>query len=179
MVLTGQQIRAARAILRLKAIELAEKAGVGLSTVQRAEAVDGPAPMIRANMDVIRRTLEACGIEFLPEDGGGGGVRLRLPGGAPAPAYDPPPPAAPQAPPAPPPADVAPIAEPTADNILTRLRAACAGNQRAFARKHDIVPSILSEVLSGRRDIPPSIMKALGVVERKTYPAATDKPGKR
>ena len=52
MVLTGEQIRAARAILRWKAVELAEKAGVGLSTVQRAEQADGPAAMMRANMSV-------------------------------------------------------------------------------------------------------------------------------
>ena len=77
MVLTGEQIRAARAVLRWKAIDLAEKAGVGLSTVQRAESVDGPAPMMRANMEAVRRALEAGGIEFIPENGGGAGVRLR------------------------------------------------------------------------------------------------------
>jgi len=77
MVLTGEQIRAARAILQWKAIELAEKAGVGLSTVQRAEGVNGPVPMMRANMEAIRRTLETGGIEFIPENGGGAGVRLK------------------------------------------------------------------------------------------------------
>jgi len=77
MVLTGEQIRAARAILQWKAIELAEKAGVGLSTVQRAEGVNGPVPMMRANMEAIRRTLETGGIEFIEENGGGSGVRLK------------------------------------------------------------------------------------------------------
>ena len=83
MVLTGEQIRAARAVLRWRAIELAEKAGVGLSTVQRAEQGDGPVTMIRANADAIRRALEAAGIEFIPENGGGAGVRLKQtrPGG--------------------------------------------------------------------------------------------------
>jgi hypothetical protein len=180
MVLTGQQIRAARAILRWKAIELAEKAAVGLSTVQRAEAVDGPAPMMRANMDVIRRALEAGGVEFIPEDGGGIGVRLRVPGGAPA---------APQAPPAPPAAKpatirpVAPIAVQTpesADELLARLRAACAGGKlSAWSRDHGIQKSIVSEVLSGRRNIPASVAQALGVSGGMTYTATSigaDKP---
>jgi transcriptional regulator with XRE-family HTH domain len=77
VVLAGEQIRAARAILRWKASDLAEKAGVGLSTVQRGESVDGPAPMMRANMEAIRRALEAGGVQFIAENGGGAGVRLR------------------------------------------------------------------------------------------------------
>ena len=77
MVLTGEQIRAARAILRWKAIELADKAGVGLSTVQRAEQQDGPVTMMRANMDAICRAFESAGVEFIPENGGGAGARLR------------------------------------------------------------------------------------------------------
>ena len=77
MVLTGEQIRAARAILRWKAIDLADKAGVGLSTVQRAEQQDGPVTMMRANMDAIFRAFEAAGVEFIPENGGGAGARLR------------------------------------------------------------------------------------------------------
>lgn len=77
MVLSGEQIRAARAILRWKAVELAERAGVGLSTVQRGESANGPAPLMRANMEAIRRALEDGGIEFIPENGGGVGARLR------------------------------------------------------------------------------------------------------
>jgi hypothetical protein len=47
---------------------LARRAGVGLSTVQRAEAVDGDAPMIPANAAVVRQALEAAGVRF-GEDG--------------------------------------------------------------------------------------------------------------
>lgn len=79
VVLIAEQIRAARAILKWKAIDLAEKAGVGLSTVQRAEQGDGPVTMMRANMDAIRRALETAGIQFIPENGGGAGVRMRKP----------------------------------------------------------------------------------------------------
>lgn len=77
MVLTAEQIRAARAMVQWRAVELAERAGVGLSTVQRAEGQTGPVTMMRANMDAIRRTLETAGVEFIAENGGGAGVRMR------------------------------------------------------------------------------------------------------
>jgi hypothetical protein len=76
-MLTCEQVRAARAILRWRALDLAEKAGVNLSTVQRAEKADGPVPMIPANEKAVRQALEAAGIEFIAENGGGAGVRLR------------------------------------------------------------------------------------------------------
>ncbi len=54
-------------------------AGVSLVTIRRAEAQDGPIRMMPANLDAIRRALEASGVEFIPENGGGPGVRLRRP----------------------------------------------------------------------------------------------------
>ena len=50
---------------------------MGLSTVKRAEGVDGTPPITRPNADAIRRALEAAGIEFIAENGGGPGVRMR------------------------------------------------------------------------------------------------------
>ena len=41
--LTGAQVRMARAFLRWSVAELAAKANVGISTVQRIEAADDPA----------------------------------------------------------------------------------------------------------------------------------------
>ncbi len=76
-MLTCQQLRAARAILRWRAVDLAERAGVNLSTIQRSEKADGPVPMIPANERTVRETLEAAGIEFIDPNGGGPGVRLR------------------------------------------------------------------------------------------------------
>jgi transcriptional regulator with XRE-family HTH domain len=76
-MLTGEQLRAARAIVRWRAADLAEKAGVNLSTVQRAEKTDGPLAMMPANEKAIRAALEAAGVEFIAENGGGAGVRLR------------------------------------------------------------------------------------------------------
>ena len=78
--MTTAQLRAARALLRMPADELAELSGVSLVTIRRAEAQDGPIRMMPANLGAIRRALEARGVEFIPESGGSGpGVRLRTP----------------------------------------------------------------------------------------------------
>ena len=76
-MLTCEQLRAARAILRWRAVDLAQKAGVNLSTIQRAEKADGAVPMIPANERAVRHVLEEAGIVFISENGGGAGVRLR------------------------------------------------------------------------------------------------------
>ena len=68
-VLTCEQLRAARAVLRWRAVDLAEKAGVNLSTVQRSEKADGPVPMMPANARAVRQALEAAGIRFTEEGG--------------------------------------------------------------------------------------------------------------
>lgn len=77
--MTTAQLRAARALLRMPADKLAGLAGVSLVTIRRAEAQDGLIRMMPANLDAIRRALEASGVEFIPENGGGVGVRLRPP----------------------------------------------------------------------------------------------------
>jgi len=57
--------------------DLADSAGVGIVTVRQLEG-GGTRPR-RATLDVIRRALEAAGVEFIEENGGGPGVRLRKP----------------------------------------------------------------------------------------------------
>ena len=76
-MLTGTQVRAARALLRWSAQELAKNAGVGVSTVQRIEGSEGVPPVSARNLQAIQRALEAAGVAFIDEDGGGPGVRLR------------------------------------------------------------------------------------------------------
>ena len=78
----GSQIRAARALLRWSAETLAKEAKLGRLTVVRAEATDGTPTLTTANLDALRRVLEAAGIQFIPENGGGPGVRLRKGGHA-------------------------------------------------------------------------------------------------
>ena len=74
--LNSAQIRAARALLRWSAAELAREAALGLATVKRAELADGETSMTMANDLAVRRALEAAGVEFIDENGGGPG-RLR------------------------------------------------------------------------------------------------------
>jgi len=73
---TGEQIRAARALLRWSAAQLARAAGVSWRSVQRAESAVGIPRMHTATLDAIRRALEFEGIEFL-QNSNGQGVRLR------------------------------------------------------------------------------------------------------
>lgn len=77
MDITGPQIAAARTLLRIPATAVAAAASVGLATVRRAEASEGVPKITAANLNAIRRALEDAGVEFIPENGGGAGVRLR------------------------------------------------------------------------------------------------------
>jgi hypothetical protein len=75
--LTSGQIRAARAFLRWRAEDLARESAVGVATIRRAELADEATSMTTPNDLSVRRALEAGGIEFIDENGGGPGVRLR------------------------------------------------------------------------------------------------------
>jgi hypothetical protein len=50
---------------------------VGVTTIRRAELANGKTSMTAANDLAVRRALEAAGVEFIDENGGGPGVRLR------------------------------------------------------------------------------------------------------
>jgi hypothetical protein len=75
--LTSDQIRAARAVLRWRAQDLARASAVGVATIRRAELAERETSMTTPNDLAVRRALEAAGIEFIDENGGGPGVRLR------------------------------------------------------------------------------------------------------
>jgi hypothetical protein len=79
--LSSGQIRAARALLRWSAADLARESALGANTIRRAEVAEDGTSLTAANELAIRRTLEAAGIEFIDENGGGPGVRLRRPVG--------------------------------------------------------------------------------------------------
>jgi transcriptional regulator with XRE-family HTH domain len=63
--MTGEQIRAARALLKWSARQLAEASGIGWATVQRLESKDGPLTGYGQTHEAIRRALEAQGVQFL------------------------------------------------------------------------------------------------------------------
>ena len=75
--LTSAQIRAGRALLRWSADDLARESAVGITTIRRAEVTNSKTSMTTANDLAIRRVLEDAGVEFIDENGGGPGVRLR------------------------------------------------------------------------------------------------------
>ena len=78
--LTSAQIRAARALVRWRAQDLARESSVGVATIRRAELTDSETSLTAANDLAIRRALEAAGVEFIDENGSGPGVRLQKPG---------------------------------------------------------------------------------------------------
>ena len=74
--LTSDQIRAARALIRWSAEDLARSSSVGLTTIRRAELTIEATALTTANNLAIRSALEAAGVEFIDANGGGPGVRL-------------------------------------------------------------------------------------------------------
>jgi ribosome-binding protein aMBF1 (putative translation factor) len=78
--LTSAQIRAARSLIRWSAEDLAKKSSLSVATIRRADLAENETSMTMANDLAVRRALEAAGIEFIDENGGGPGVRLRKSG---------------------------------------------------------------------------------------------------
>jgi transcriptional regulator with XRE-family HTH domain len=75
---TIDQIRAARSLLGWSQSVLAARAGLSLPTVKRLEGAFGPKVSDDAQIK-LQKAIEAAGIEFLDENGGGLGVRFRKP----------------------------------------------------------------------------------------------------
>jgi hypothetical protein len=75
--LVSAQIRAARALVRWSAEDLARASAVSVATIRRAELTDKQTLMNAANDLAIRRALETAGVEFIDGNGGGAGVRLK------------------------------------------------------------------------------------------------------
>lgn len=75
MTLTAEQLRAARAMLRMEQTELAKKSGVSTETIKRLEAGSGELKAKFETLRMIRIALEFSGIVFT-DDEGGPGIRL-------------------------------------------------------------------------------------------------------
>jgi transcriptional regulator with XRE-family HTH domain len=78
-MLSSAQIRAARALLRWSVQDLAQQSSLGVTTIRRAELTEPATSLTISNDLAIRRALENAGVEFIDENGGGAGVRLRKP----------------------------------------------------------------------------------------------------
>lgn len=81
MPITGYQIRAARSLIGLEQIALADKAGVSANTIRNMEAFGADRVKVRTDtLDAVTDALKAAGVVFLDEGetaNGGPGVRLR------------------------------------------------------------------------------------------------------
>jgi len=74
-MVSAAQCRAARGLLDWSQQELADRAGLGIVTIRQIEA-DITDPR-RATLVVLKQAFERAGIEFIDENGGGAGVRIR------------------------------------------------------------------------------------------------------
>jgi transcriptional regulator with XRE-family HTH domain len=72
-----RQIKAARALLGWSQENLASAANVSVPTIKRLEAQDGPLGGRTETGNKIEAALGKAGIEFIDENGGGAGVRLK------------------------------------------------------------------------------------------------------
>jgi transcriptional regulator with XRE-family HTH domain len=81
-MITGWQIRAARAALAWPAQTLAERSGVGLRTIMRLEASDDLLSGRAKTLQDIQSALEAAGIEFIGSPNDRPGIRISTPSAA-------------------------------------------------------------------------------------------------
>jgi transcriptional regulator with XRE-family HTH domain len=78
VIITGAQVKAARALLGWTQLQLAKEMHANATTVKNFEA--GKRRLSVLETTVIRRILEAAGVEFIAENGGEPGVKLRRAG---------------------------------------------------------------------------------------------------
>ncbi|MEV8879138.1 helix-turn-helix domain-containing protein [Mesorhizobium ciceri] len=76
-MMTPAQCRAARALLNWSQQDAADAAKIGNATIRNFEA--GRSTPQNATLEVLQRAFEAAGVELIPENGGGAGVRMQKP----------------------------------------------------------------------------------------------------
>ena len=78
-MITSAQIRAARGMLEWSRSDLAEKSGLGFSSMMRLESADGVPGAQFKTLEAIKNAFEEAGIEFIGTPEQGAGVRWKLP----------------------------------------------------------------------------------------------------
>ena len=76
-MITSEQIRAARQLLKITATELADKSGVGIATIRRFELMAGVPSGNARSIEAIQKALEQSGVEFIGTPDHQPGVRLK------------------------------------------------------------------------------------------------------
>ncbi len=75
--LTPRLCKAARALMEWQQGDLAEASGVPKPTISAFEARGGAAKLMHMNNKAVVEAFEKAGLQFIPENGGGAGVRTR------------------------------------------------------------------------------------------------------
>jgi len=75
LIVTGRQLKAARALIGMEQTELAEKSGVAISTIRRIESFAGEISAYSGTLIKVQKALEKAGVEFLNHERPG--VRMR------------------------------------------------------------------------------------------------------
>jgi transcriptional regulator with XRE-family HTH domain len=77
-MISVEQIRAARGLLGWSQTKLATAADRSLPTIKRLERDKGERPAVSGDVrEAVQKALEKAGIEFIAENGGGAGVRMK------------------------------------------------------------------------------------------------------
>ena len=76
-MITSEQIRAARQLIKITADTLAKKSGIGVATIRRYEAMSGIPSGNARSIDLIQKALEDLGVEFIGTPDHQPGVRMR------------------------------------------------------------------------------------------------------
>ena len=79
-MIDANQMKAARALVGMTQKQLAEKTGLSEQTIKLME-IRGTGKSTLDNVQKVQKALETAGIAFIPENGGGAGVRLAKPQG--------------------------------------------------------------------------------------------------
>jgi predicted transcriptional regulator len=76
-MITSEQVKAARGLLRWNQQDLAAASGISLPAIKRLEQLHGPLAAQSRTVEAIIAAFENANVKFLDEDNGGAGVRLK------------------------------------------------------------------------------------------------------
>jgi transcriptional regulator with XRE-family HTH domain len=76
-MITSEQVKAARGLLRWNQEDLAAASGISLPAIKRLEQLPGPLAAQSRTVEAIIAAFGNTGVEFIVENGGGPGVRIR------------------------------------------------------------------------------------------------------
>ncbi|MEY9631270.1 helix-turn-helix transcriptional regulator [Sinorhizobium fredii] len=77
-MIDARQMKAARALAGLTQEDVAKATGLSVQTIKRME-ITGTERSSAGNVQAVQKALESAGVVFIPENGGGAGVRLAKP----------------------------------------------------------------------------------------------------